>query len=528
MPTKRVPAINLIQQISKRAEHLTPEEQARSFVSIRRIDGALKNRDSRIIFGRRGTGKTHILSYLSGQAAMTGEVACLIDLRTLGSNNSIYSNEQIASHTRATTLIRDLLDAIHSDLLEIFTDPKSKSKSSQLNNAIERLADCVKSVVVTEAVERRTKNLDQAGSTVLSRGKMSLGLTEASASVDAGLTSQISSSNDSEVTTRGAPKLTVNMGDAAKALEAVVNNSQSRIWFLFDEWSSVPESLQPYLADFIRRVFLPIRDVTVQIAAIEYRSKFRLDFDGQRVGFELGSDISADINLDDYFVYDVNKSMSVDFFRDLLFRHLSTFAGDSKLVEDTPAAVVNSLFSQERVFSELVRASEGVSRDFINILQMAAMRSGEGKINMNEVRSAARDWFERDKQRNLDSNGRARDLLEWIRDKVIDGKKARAFLLNNGVSDHSIDFLFDERMLHIAKRSYSAKDEPGVRYRVWKVDYGCYADLINTVKAPTGFLFDGMEVADTGEIEVPEDDLRAVRRAVLDLSEFESARNFTS
>ena len=46
-----VKAVDLLQQISKRAEDLTLDEQAKSFVAFRRIDGALKNRDSRILFG---------------------------------------------------------------------------------------------------------------------------------------------------------------------------------------------------------------------------------------------------------------------------------------------------------------------------------------------------------------------------------------------------------------------------------------------------------------------------------------------
>jgi hypothetical protein len=142
---------------------------------------------------------------------------------------------------------------------------------------------------------------------------------------------------------------------------------------------------------------------------------------------------------------------------------------------------------------------------------------------MREVRVAAKDWFERDKQRNIDTNDRALALLDWIRDSVITRKKARAFLAPSDDNDESMQFLFDERLLHIARRSYSAKDNPGVRYRVWKVDYGCYVDLINTGQSPTGFLFDGLEVDQTGEITVPGDDLRAVRRAILDIEKFASS-----
>ncbi|MCC5955808.1 MAG: hypothetical protein JJU07_06870 [Natronohydrobacter sp.] len=512
-------SVEMLQQISKRAEDLTPQEQANSFVAIRRIDGALKNRDSRIIFGRRGTGKTHILSYVRGHAKSQGDISCSIDLRILGSNNSIYSDQNRPPHERATTLMRDLLADIHDKLLDEYTSPGSKLPKA-FGEKLENLQRCVKTVVVTESVEeRRTIAANERVEGTASIAS-ELTLTTASLSGKVGTAASSENATGSEVISRGFPKLSVNMGDANKALSDLARVSGKRVWVLLDEWSSLPQILQPYLADFIRRAFLPVQQITVQIAAIEFRSTFRVDFADTRIGLELGSDISADINLDDYFVYDSNALTATEFFKDLLFKHLSAFAGERGLVESDGNKVLGAIFSQERVFSELVRASEGVARDFINILQLAAMRSDDSKISMIEIRSSAKDWFERDKQRNLDTNPRARALLDWIRDTVIEGRKARAFLLNVDSSDPEVEFLFDERLLHIARRSYSAQDEPGVRYRVWKVDFGCYVDLINTARNPDGFLGNGVMVADGGDIEVPEDDYRAVRRAILDLEEF--------
>ncbi|MGB6230950.1 MAG: hypothetical protein WBF53_12595 [Litorimonas sp.] len=229
---------------------------------------------------------------------------------------------------------------------------------------------------------------------------------------------------------------------------------------MLDEWSSLPEVLQPFLADFIRRAILPIQMITVQIAAIEFRSAFRIEFDDLRAGLELGSDISADINLDDYFVYDVNAETATEFFRDLLFKHMTAFAGERGLNEKNGAEVVSAIFSQDRFFSELVRASEGVARDFINILQLAAMRADQSKITMHEVRTASKDCFERDKQRSLDTRPRARALLDWIRDSVIENRRARAFLLGANeinskwsfysMSDYSI-LLVDRIQLRISQ-----------------------------------------------------------------------------
>jgi hypothetical protein len=73
------------------------------------------------------------------------------------------------------------------------------------------------------------------------------------------------------------------------------------------------------------------------------------------------------------------------------------------------------------------------------------------------------------------------------------------------------------------KRSISGQEEPGVRYDAYKLDYGCYVDLLATTKAPIHQLFetDG-EVEEIGaNVKVPTDDYRAIRRAILDLAEFE-------
>ena len=78
-------------------------------------------------------------------------------------------------------------------------------------------------------------------------------------------------------------------------------------------------------------------------------------------------------------------------------------------------------------------------------------------------------------------------------------------------------------MLHIIKRGYSSKHEPGIRYDVLQIDYGCYVDLLRTSTAPQGmFGIEGLDEDDSlgalyASVEVPEDDYRAIRRSILDL-----------
>ena len=70
----------------------------------------------------------------------------------------------------------------------------------------------------------------------------------------------------------------------------------------------------------------------------------------------------------------------------------------------------------------------------------------------------------------------------------------------------------------------SAAHRPGERFVVYKLDYGCYVDLTNTDKFPTGFLFQN-DSSVTIDRDVPDDDARSYRRAILDLKEFYDAQN---
>ena len=73
--------------------------------------------------------------------------------------------------------------------------------------------------------------------------------------------------------------------------------------------------------------------------------------------------------------------------------------------------------------------------------------------------------------------------------------------------------LFDARVLHLMKRGYADKDNPGVRYNIYSLDYGTYVDLLNTSKQPElGF---GQDEGERSEFIVPFDDKRSIRRIIL-------------
>jgi hypothetical protein len=323
----------------------------------------------------------------------------------------------------------------------------------------------------------------------------------------------------------GVERHRIHFGAVAHLIgEVIIALGVGRLWVLVDEWSSVPLDLQPLLGDLIRRALFPVQRVTVKIGAIEQRSDFRVGLPaGDHLGIEVGADAAADVNLDDFMVFGNDAERAKEFFATLLYKHVVVALADLGLQDEAPSnptQFVQRAFTQRNAFDEYVKAAEGVPRDAINIIAMAATRANDDLISVPHLRAAARAWYQRDKEAALGDE--ARELLVWIVQEVLGERQARAFMLQQGEDRRHplILSLYDARVLHLIRRGISARDQPGVRFNGWSLDYGCYVDLISTVKAPQG-LFEVKESDDDASfVEVPSDDYRSIRRAILDLEKF--------
>lgn len=505
-----------------RAEKSSSDTLAETFVDAAPLLDLLASRNSTIMYGRRGTGKTHALKYLEQFVESVGDVAIYLDMRSIGSNSSIYNDEKRSISDRATQLINDVLQSMLSSfynlaLVAIETAPHA----AEITKRIDDYQAAISSVTVRGVVENETYSETNQSESV--NAKM-----EASLSVDNPVSTSLNLSNASSKQqaltkkTAGIEALHVDFGSIQSALAGLIAVlGVNRLWLLIDEWSEVPLSLQPYLADLMRRTILPVDRCILKVAAIEHRSNFSLRYKkGEYIGLELGADISANLNLDDFLVFDADENRSVQFFKNLIFKHYSNSSQASKEITSADN-MIQAVFTQKNVFAEFVRAIEGVPRDALSLAATVATKAFGSKISMNDVHTGARDWYQRDKASVLRGNPHLEDIMALIRDDVIGKRKARAFLFPNNIKSNVIEELFDARLLHILKKNISSKEEPGMRYDAFKIDYGCYVDLINTESAPVG-LFEALEAsegepADLKEtfVEVPKDDYRSIRRAIL-------------
>jgi hypothetical protein len=509
-------------KIAKRAERQDDGVLRKTFVDSGSVLAVLTSIDHQIIFGRRGTGKTHLLTVIRQAFQSKGQVAIQVDMRNLGSAGGIYSDPTIPITQRATRLLVDVLATIHGLLLEKAIDDPSIVDLGLVGLALDELFDSHRTVmVVGETIVESTTSAESSG---VAESKLGIAASQNGLAANASLADSVSAKDSvtTKKTIKGQEVHRVNFGSVGTALRKVVDQLPGkRLWVLIDEWSEVPLDLQPLLADLLRRAILPCNGLSVKIAAIEQRSRFLVpDLAVGHIGIELGADVSTAINLDDYMVFDNDEDRAIVFFRKLVHAHVcSALEAEGLNPPKTEADLISVGFTQTNAFAEVVRACEGVPRDAIHILSHAAQKAGAKGISVNDVRLAAQQWYQGSKDAAVSAHRHAKTLLTWIVDQVIKERQAKAFLLEASTKDHLIDFLYDERVLHVLRRGISAKDSPGRRFNVYGIDYGCYVDLVNTAKAPKGVLDVG-DGAAAFAVEVPKTDLRSIRRCVLNLADF--------
>jgi hypothetical protein len=478
----------------------------------------LRNRNHQIFYGRRGTGKTHVMKVLETAFLEDSNLTVVyIDCRTLGSTSQ-FSDQTLPIGRRCLALFRDFLLAIHHALLEHIVEYPSAQANDAWEAAVrlesivtEPLTKLRANRVETEAIDERSTQAGVNGTIALSPK----GMAEVKLGTNVCSTHARNDRQNTEYTVETEDKII--FPELYRHLRDVLKFAETNIVILVDEWSSLPADVQPYLAEFLKRGVLPLKEATMKISALEYRCKFSNHTPNGLIGFELGADIATAPDLDDYYVFDRNPNQITDVYADMLFRHLTSELEEDYLQKtfnvSSGRQLASRLFTERATCAELSRACEGVVRDLINIFTKAffdSQRRGRDSIDKLSIVDSARQWFEQDKAQYLDDE--LQGVLRKIVDDVIGKRRARSFLLPRELERHPIvQRLFDARVIHPMQRGYADKDNPGVRYNIYSIDYGTYVDLLGTSKEPELDLIE----RDEPDIVVPFDDKRSIRRIVL-------------
>jgi hypothetical protein len=226
--------------------------------------------NSQIIYGRRGTGKTHVLRvFESSLKGRNRTCVVYIDARTFGSTEQ-FTDVNVALPSRCTSLFRDLLGEVYNGLLNFVVQQEGPDVDRALEE-VNRLG-----VAAVEPVEatRKESSAEKKSSQVSSRSGIDLKISPVGPTLGGSLADEQTQAAEASATYRFEYSDKVIFPSVSGPLKTILGIYGAQLYVLLDEWSSLPLDVQPYLAEFIKRSFLPVPDVAVKIASLEYRSNF--------------------------------------------------------------------------------------------------------------------------------------------------------------------------------------------------------------------------------------------------------------
>lgn len=458
--------------LSKRADREDDQALQASFVELADLHGQLANRENQILFGRRGTGKTHALANLRDQLTESGEECVPMDLRTIGSAGGYYLSSEGGRRLAALRVLVDLLSELHGQLYKISMNLLNDGHPFEpLVLAMDRLADATAEISIEGVVEvsrsrLESNQMDRKGSINIStQPGVSFG-------EDVSEVEEYSASHKRTGTVRPA----MNIGLLHGAMRDVVAAlPRQRLWVLIDEWSALPLDIQPFIADFLRRVILPCRGLILKVAAVERRSKFWHQTAEGYVGFELGSDIFTGLDIDAYITEMlIPRHAQMDFYRTLLTKHAQEIAREYHLYSDFEGFLgVLAIPEYLPAFRDAVYFAGGNPRDLLTIVSLAANdSSGLSQIDFDGIARAARKFYIQAKESQARLLPSTRKLSAALHDFA--AARGRRFLVKHHYANDAIYDLLDQRIVHLLDRSVG----PGGDYDIYAIDLGTCADVL--------------------------------------------------
>lgn len=470
----------------------------------------INNRNNTVIYGRRGSGKTHLLKALQEKISIdlqeSRNFPIYIDIRRIV---PLLSAEQGSQEINSILIFKYMMQELAHTLIVNVHHICGINEFDNKNDHIIKIKELsliekFKSIYL----EFDGRKFNKPTSLTVSEEEIkSLG-GSATLSTSPALTAKANSQK--KVSGDKTLNSYISILDITNEIENILDSlSLKRITIILDEWSEVELSTQIYLAEILKKSFAAI-PVTLKIAAIPNRTNLGVKTDEKFFGLEDGGDIFG-YPLDMRYVFEVNKIETRNFFNDLIYKHLQSIDSDSIniLLKDNKSGrdkIIN-LFFANVALNEILVASAGIPRDFMNLFISAydkfLLSSGSSarRISVKNLRSANSEWYETDKKEQIDKHPIERQLLTEIVKEVIENKKSIHFLVQEKhTKNKHMQNLIDFRVMHLRKKGYSHKDHSGSSYNVFSIDYGCYNSLnISKNKLDTSTL-DNLNLKELREI----------------------------
>ncbi len=233
--TKRpiTPINDAFMRLQKRAETIDLNSLVDTFVDVGPLFPLLQSRDHQIVYGRRGTGKTHALQYLLANRSSEGDAAVYIDMRNIGSTAGLYGDSTVSLTERGSRLLVDTITAIYDRLVEDALEAIYGDKGGDALSLLDDLADEITRVRVVGGEVERTATIgeehgtEKGGNAAIEAGTMGI-------AVRLGASEKEREKDRSEIVMRETGQLrhSVHFGDISRLLRRIVERltDGGRLW----------------------------------------------------------------------------------------------------------------------------------------------------------------------------------------------------------------------------------------------------------------------------------------------------------
>ncbi len=425
------------------------------FVDTRNFRSGLITKQNHVIFGRRGAGKTTLISSFDND---------------FESAKIIINMEAYKDITFPNIIISVLIEALDQLILEIkrlskwYQFKTSKKSEKLIVEAKTKLESLLNEPDVSTEDQTETRNTETAVD--IMAGNQHIG---AGASKKNTTGRQVSRSIDINKLER----LKKDLQTYTKLFDTVsLTISNKTIYIILDDFYFLPKSTQVDFIDYFHRLTKGT-GLYLKIATIRHRTNLYKRTKETYIGTEVGHDIYP-IDMD----YTLDKFEDLQQFMRQLFDNACQTADVSIDIED--------LFQGDG-FQQLCLASGGVPRDFLTLLADLAHKVASGeieKIGKRQVNEASIN-NRQNKMVNLkldsaEDNETLEHHLNYIKDYIYGQKRTNVFLVAKQDLEEfpqerqAIKELLDLRFLHLIDSNTSKAPSDGRRYEAYMLDTGLY------------------------------------------------------
>ncbi|WP_073339565.1 hypothetical protein [Clostridium grantii] len=474
-------------------------------------------KSSGIIYGERGTGKTHLFllanEEINSKISEHKVLSIYLNLKEISFPketdtelfNRIYSihiYEQIYSQ-----LIRLLRDKEASNLLEQIKLIFSKEEKE----FIKRIRRCLLKLIDFKNVcfwgNKEFQNIDTG---IISKESSSKYLEEICEILNARIDNKklsISYEELEKYSKESSDKLSkqssfisyLNVNEVKKNLVELSNILElNSITFYIDEWEKLYNisKLQEYSASYIDK--LNGNPIYFWIAYVPWR--------GSLYNLVAGADLPHNINLDTSLIFEESikdKQKCLVYFKEFINKRIGKYIVDYNLD-------YSSLFVSDKVFEQLVISSMGNSREFglmlvesidnwiIDTQKEIVTHNSPKAIGLNIVKKSI-ITNGNTKKRNIEKYENSLKLLRDIEKFCFEKESSHfAIIINKDTIEmlnrDEFSELFYQRLIHLRKRDVAEKDgQTEIRLNIYSVDYSSTYNFHKN-KKKFSFFLNGNEI----------------------------------